>query len=143
MPGSVTVTQNSNFVGEARELLITLACVSDASAGTIPDQDLKGLTEWNLIEIQNINPAADHATTTYKVKIVDADGGTLFIHSGDRSIVASAKEYTGGHEHLGWYPRIDGTITVKFRNSDDDAAAGIGNSKALTIKLRFEKKGNS
>ena len=41
---------------------------------------------------------------------------------------------------IGWYPRIDGTITIKFRTSADDGAANVGNSKTLTLKLRFEKK---
>ena len=136
---SVTVTRASNFTGMVRELLISLACVSDDGAGTIPDQDIAGLTEWELKEVQNINPAAAHPTTAYKVKIEDSDAGVLLITT-DRSVVASKKEFTGGHEQLGWYPRIDGTITVKFRNSADDAAANVGNSKTVNIKLRFEKK---
>ena len=139
MAGTVTVTQTSNFTGLAREMMISLACVSDASAGTIPDQDLVGYDQWELKEVQNINPASAQPTTTYKIKIVDADAGEL-LKTTDRSVVASAKEFTGGHETLGWYPRVDGTITVKFRNSADDAAANVRNSKTVTVKLRFEKK---
>ncbi len=139
MAGSVTVSRASNFTGLVREILISFACTSDAAAGTIPDQDIVGLTEWELKEVQNINPASAQPSTTYKIKIVDADGGEL-LKTTDRSTTASAKEFTGGHETLGWYPRIDGTITVKFRNSADDAAANVGNSKTVTIKLRFEKK---
>jgi hypothetical protein len=136
---SVTVARASNFKGLAREILISLACVSDDGNGSIPDQDITGLEEWELKEVQNINPGSAQPTTTYKVKIVDADAGAMFL-SGDLSITASEKEFTGGHNTLGWYPRIDGTITVKFRNSADSAVANVGNSKTFTVKLRFEKK---
>jgi hypothetical protein len=136
---SVTVTRASNFKGLAREILISLACVSDDGAGTIPDQDIAGLDEWELKEVQSINPASAQPSTAYKIKIEDADAGVLLITT-DRSVVASAKEFVGGHETLGWYPRIDGTITVKFRTSADDGAGNLGNSKTVTLKLRFEKK---
>ena len=136
---SVTPTRVSNFAGLAKEVLISLACVSDDAAGTIPDEDIAGMQEWELKEVQNVNPAASQPTTAYKIKIEDSEAGVIFL-STDRSVVASAKEFTGGHETLGWYPRVDGTITVKFRNSADDAAADVGNSKTVTLRLRFEKK---
>lgn len=136
---SVTLTRTSNFKGEVREVLMTLACVSDDTDGSVPDQEIKGMTEWELKDMQNVNPAANQPTTAYKIKIVDDEAGIL-LRSTDRSIVASDKEFTGGHETLGYFPKIDGTITVKFRNSADDAAADVGNSKTFTVRLRFGKK---
>lgn len=139
MAGEVTKSRTSNFRGTAREVNIALACTSDAAAGTIPDTTIPLMNGFQLTEVHNLNPAAAYPTTTYRIKITDADGGVLLL-TGNRSVTASAKEFTGGHETLGWYPRITGTITVSFRNSADDGAANVGNSKTFTVTLVFIPK---
>lgn len=140
MAGTVTATRSSNFGGMAREAIVSLACTSDASAGTLPNTNINIGADWELKEIININPASAQPTTGYRIKITDPNGLRIFFSSTDRSTTASAVEAAGGHEELGWYPRIDGQITVSFRDSGDSAAADVGNSKTFTVKLRFEKK---
>jgi len=143
MAGTVTVTRTSNFGGMAREAIVSLACVSDSSAGTIPNQNINIGADWELREVININPASAQPTTGYRIKIVDPNGLKIFFSSTDRSTTASAVEANGGHEYIGWYPRIDGQITVSFRDTGDASAANVGNSKTFTVKLRFVKKQDS
>jgi len=138
MAGTVTETGRASNV--FNEIIVTLACTSDASAGTIPDTNLTGLEKYELKEVVNINPASAQPSTAYLIAIEDADGLRMFTSPTSRSVTASAAESTGGHETLGWYPRVDGTITVKFRTAADDGAADVGNSKTLTVRLRFERK---
>lgn len=140
MAGTVTQTRSSNYFGRVAECIVSLACVSDASAGTIPNETVNIGKDWELKEVININPAADQPTTAYRIKIVDTNGVKAYFSPTDRSITASAVESSGGHEHIGWYPRIDGAVTVSFRDSGDTGAANVGNSKSFTVKLRFEKK---
>ena len=66
----------------------------------------------------------------------------LFIGSARAVGASAAAESQGGYEYLGYYPAIDSEPTVSFIADDGDteAAADVGNSKELVVKLRFKKR---
>jgi hypothetical protein len=154
MPGTVSVSANTSpsiykkaYLGSER-VDVTLACVSDSSAGTVPDQalgssqGLSGLVNYNLIEVITNPDSVAPPTTAYRVKIVEASGRKIFIGSA-RAVGASAiSESQGGHEYLGYYPPIESALTVSIIADDGDteAAANVGNSKIFSVVLKFSIK---
>lgn len=130
MAGTVTVTKAPNFNGEVRERVFTLACVGDAAdGGSVPSETLKSLKGYRLTELQTTPGSGGVQPDEYTVEVTDADGGTLLLTS---SRSQTAKEYAGGHETLGYYPKIDGNIAI--------AVSDLGNSNETTLKLKFELK---
>ena len=127
MAGSVATTRSSNFKGKVNERYVSLACTADAADGSVPDTDLAGFEGWRLTEVQTIPGTGGVQPDAYTVTVSDADGGTLLLTS-NRS--QTAKEFVGGHETLGYYPKIEGNITV--------AVGDLGNSNETTVKLKFE-----
>ena len=150
---SVTVTTApSKYLvgfGGRNEIVVSLACVSDDAAGTVPSETLDstdglaGLVAYQLQEVITVPDSVAPPTTAYRVKIVDSvTGEKLFIGTA-RAVGASAiSETQGGYEHLGFYPPIDNAPTITLIQDDGatEAAADVGNSKELTIKLRFVKR---
>ena len=128
MAGTVTKTRASNFAGENREIVWTLDILSAADGSA--DTTIVGMKGWFLKEVQTVPDAgATQPDASYTGSITDADGGEL-LEIPARS--QTAKEYIGGHESLGYSPKIDGTITITM--------AGMGSANGTTMMLRFEKE---
>lgn len=146
MAGSVAVTyapsQYMIGAGGAKEVIVSLTCVSDAAAGTVPSQALTGLTAYVLSKILT-EPGASVPTTAYRVKIVGTTSGRKLFIGTARAVGASAiAQKEGGHEYSGEYPDIYEGITVSLIADDGatEAAVNMGNSKNLVVKLVFVKK---
>ena len=137
MAGTVVQTRTTNPGKVKFERIVTLTCVSDAAAGTIPDETLAGLSGLELKEIIT-TPGTAPPTTAYRVYVTSANAGRMFLGS-DRS-AAGAEERQSGHEDLGYYPAVDNTITVRVAATANTNAANVGNSKNLVITLRFAKR---
>jgi len=150
---SVTVTVSPSVYqvgyGGHNEVVVSLACLSDDADGSIPDQDLgsveslSGLKAYELNEVITVPDDTATPATAYRVKIVDSDGRKIFIGSARAVGVSAIAESQSGHEYLGYFPAVVGTLTVSFI-ADDGAtedAADVGNEKVLTVKLRFVKRG--
>ncbi len=139
MAGSVVQTRTTNPDKIKTERIITLACTSDASDGTIPDTTLAGLTSYALTEV--LTTPAGGATapeTAYRVQVVDANGAQIFLSGSARSLSAAERE--SGHNTLGYFPSVDNTLTAKIVATGSLAAANIGNSNVITVTLRFVKR---
>ena len=137
MAGTVVQTRTTNPGKVKIERIVTLTCVSDASDGTTPDTTMAGLAGYELREVIT-TPGTAPPTTAYRVYITSANSGRMFLGS-DRS-AAGAEERQSGHEDLGYYPAVDGTITLRVAATANTNAANIGNSKNLVITLRFAKR---
>ena len=127
MAGTVTVTESRDLDGESKDIMRTLACVADAADGSVPTTTIKGLNGLRLTELMTTPGTGGAAPSAYTVTVKDEDGGTL-LETSNRS--TTAKEYVGGHESLGYYPKIEGDITVEVSD--------LGNSNETTVKLKFE-----
>ena len=139
MAGSVVQTRTTNPDKVKTERIITLACTSDAAAGTIPDTTLPGLTNYVLGEVLTTpSGGATAPETAYRVQVVDANGAQIFLSGSARSLTAAERE--SGHSTLGYFPPVDGTLTAKIVATGSLAAANIGNSNIITVTLRFVKR---
>ena len=137
---SVTVTRESRDIGGvwAAEVLMTLACVSDDANGLIPNQNINAQHEYVITEVKPVPDAVTPVTSEFKIKIVGADGETIFLSS---SIAVDSKAPMSGANHLGWYPRLDATATLSIVDpADHTSTLSVGNAKKLGIVLRLEKK---
>ncbi len=140
MGGSVAFTRKNRIIGgiKNKEVLITLACISDSAAGgTIPDIDLEGLGEHALDEVQPIpDPGADDITAAFDFIIVDADGSEVY----DAAITVADKTRLDGPtgSPTSHPARMDDTMTVKFvQPGDHSTSQDVGSSKKIVMKLRF------
>lgn len=139
MAGSVTQTRTTNPDKVKTERIITLACTSDAAAGTIPDTTLAGLTNFVLGEVLTTPSGGGTAPSTqYRVQVVDANGAQLFLSGSARSLTVAERE--SGHATLGYFPPVDNALTAKIVATGSLAAANIGNSNVITVTLRFVKR---
>jgi hypothetical protein len=133
MAGTITETREKVITQgnekDPKEILVSLACVGDASAGTVPDATLTGLRGWRFTEMVTIPGAGAAAPDAYTVTLTDLTTGLVSFLSTERSV--STVEVMGGHEYNGAYPKIDGSFTVSVSN--------IGNENETTIRLKFEK----
>jgi len=128
MAGTVTTTRESDFNGPKPEVKWTLDILSDAAGAA--DTTIAGMKGWKLAEVQTVpDSGGTQPDADYTGSITDADGGEL-LEIPARS--QTAKEYIGGHETLGYSPRIDGTITITM--------AAMGNAKGTTMMIRFEQE---
>lgn len=129
MAGTVTQTNQYNLAdGKTRERVYTLECTGDAAdGGSVPNSTIAGMAGWRLTEIQTIPGSGGVQPDAYTVTVTDADSGQLVL-TPNRS--QTAKEYYGGHETIGYYPKIEGDLTV--------AISDLGNSNETTVKLKFE-----
>lgn len=136
---TVTRTTNANKVkGPPTEVMVSIAWVSDDTNGTVPDVTLAGLSQYTLVEVQPIPDATLPATTAFEILVRDANTAELFA-SGEVAVDSEAR--LGGHYSLGYFPCLDASGTVELvTHADHAVAANIGNSKQLTVNLRFEKK---
>jgi hypothetical protein len=129
MAGSVVTTRTSNAKGKSFDVIYTLLCTGDSGdGGSVPAETIKRLEGYRLTELQTVPGAGAAQPDAYDVTISDADSGTLLSATGRSQ---TAKEFVGGHETLGYYPKIDGTISI--------AVTDLGNSNEATLKLKFEK----
>ncbi len=126
-----TVTASSAYIladGKTRERVYTLACVGDAAdGGSVPVATISGMAGWRLTELQTKPGSGGAQPDAYTVAIADSDSGALLTTSARSQ---TAKEFVGGHESLGYYPKIEGDITVTL--------TALGNSNTTTVKLKFE-----
>jgi len=146
---TVTVSPHIQMVGHGGvgEVLISLACLSDDTDGSIPDQDLgatqnlAGLKAYTLTEIITDPDATAYPTTAYRVKVIEKATSRRLFRGSARS-AAGVSQAQSAHEDLGYFPSVDNTLTVKFLADDGDteAAADVGNEKIVTVKLRFTKR---
>ena len=129
MAGSVVQTNAYNLAdGKTRERVYTLACVGDsADGGSVPAATISGMAAWRLTEVQTIPGSGGVQPDAYTVTVADSDSGTLLLTT-NRS--QTDKEFVGGHETLGYYPKIEGDITV--------TVSDLVNSNETTVKLKFE-----
>lgn len=140
MAGTITPVRSSNFNGTAREVILTLTCLSDAAAGTIPDYVFRGMQEFVLVQLKPTPHATTPITAAFEAIMVDADGSEVFesgeIATTDTDIIGGNAGHPAGH-----YPRMDSVMTLKFvTHADHTVAANVGNSKIITLQARFEKK---
>ena len=137
----VTPTVEVKDIGSAKkaEKVISLACLSDDATGLIPNQILTGLQDYVLTVVTPIPDGTVPVTSAFEIKIVDADGTTVFLSA---SIAVDSKTPLGGQNTLGWYPRFDNaTYTLSIVDPADHVSTlSVGNAKKLKIVLRFEKK---
>jgi len=141
MPGTVAIRRVPRDINKVREaeLVITFTCVSDSSAGTLPDTTLQGLGEFNLVYIQPV-PGATPATGTFSVIIDDADGAEIF--DSDEFEVGDTRPVSGeSGSPTGNKPSLTDEMTLKVANPiNHQAQANIGNSKQLVIIMGLKKK---
>jgi hypothetical protein len=151
MAGSVVVSVAPSALlcgyGGVKEILVSLTCLSDSSDGSIPDQslgsdeDLGGLIAYDFEEIiTEPGAGASAPETAYRVKLIDTLTSRRLFRGLGRSLTNA--ESQSGHEDLGYFPPIDGPITVTFLADDGDteAAADIGNENTIVVRLRFVKR---
>lgn len=126
---SVTPTRTSRDIDgiRSKEVTISLALVSDDTNGLVPSQALTGLGDYVLTEAKPIPDAVAPFTAAFEVLIEDVNGADLF-RSG--SIAVDSYAPIGGHEYLGYYPRIDASATFKLVDpADHTSTINVGNSK--------------
>lgn len=138
---SVTVTRISRDIGGIRkkEVVLTLACVSDDTNGTIPEQALLGLSEYVIKTIRPI-PSGTPVTSTFEIRIEDANDKALFLSG---TIAVDNSDVIGGHagSTAGDYPRMDAASAFKIVDpSDHSTIHDVGNSKQLSVIIELEKK---
>lgn len=139
---SITPTRTTQDIDSnlRAEVILSIACVSDDTTGLIPDMNLTGLGDYVLTQIQPIPDAVAPATSAFEIRIADVNDGRLFLSG---SIAVDSKEIIGGHQgsNDGNYPRLDEAATLEFVDPADHVSTiSIGNSKEMTIILRFEKR---
>lgn len=133
-----TAEQTRSWKGGKSERLVQVVYTSDASDGSVPNESVPGLSDFALEEvITTPSSGATAPTTTYRVKLVSATGGTVFL-GGDRAL--DSEERQGGYEYNGKTPSIIDTLTLSLTAADGSAAANIGNSNIVTIGLIFKRK---
>ena len=142
MAGSVAIARvprDINGVREA-ELVITFTCVTDSSAGTLPDTELQGLGGYILTELQPI-PGETPITGVPSIIIDDANGAEVF--DSDQIPVDYDQPISGSSgSPAGHYPRMNDVMTMKWVNPVNHAASmNMGNSKQLTVVMRLEQQG--
>jgi hypothetical protein len=123
-----------------KEIVLSVACVSDDTNGTVPDRDLNGFGDYVVTELKPVPDAVAPPTLAFSAILVDADGAEVF-DSGD--IAPGATDPIGGHagHPSGLFPRMDESMTFKLVSTANHAvAANLGNSKEIVFKLRLELK---
>ena len=143
MAGStITPTRVSRDIGGVRkkEVVISIACLSDDTNGTVPNLTLTGLKDYVLTELKPIPHGTAPATSAFAVIILDENSSEIF-DSG--SIAVDSSDVIGAHtgSPSGGYPRMDATATLKIVDPANHAnAMDIGNEKQVTLIARFEMK---
>ena len=135
---TVTVSPHIQMVGHGGvgEVLISLACLSDDTDGSIPDQDLgatqnlAGLKAYTLTEIITDPDATAYPTTAYRVKVIEKATSRRLFRGSARS-AAGVSQAQSAHEVKSATPRTA---------LPTEAAADVGNEKIVTVKLRFTKR---
>lgn len=128
MAGTVTKTRATNMRGEMRQIRYKLAVVGDASAGTVPNTTISDVKGYYLEEVLTYPGAGGAAPSAYTVDVQDVGRNNLaIIDLAARSTTATEAEI--GSVTLGYYPKIEGNLTVIVGN--------VGNSKTTTIELLF------
>ena len=76
MAGSVTQTRSTNIhkIKSSRptEVIVTLACVGDASDGSVPAESVSGLSGYRLTELTTLPGAAAAQPDAYPVTVSDS-----------------------------------------------------------------------
>jgi len=143
MAGALTTpTRTTQDIGQIMkaEIKISLACVSDSATGLVPDQALTGLDGYVLTQVQPVPDAVAPFTSAFEIKIIDANTARLYLSG---SVAVDSYEILGGQtgSNDGNYPRMDEASTFKIVDPADSVSTlSVGNSKEITIILRFERQ---
>ena len=139
MAGSVSIARVPRDKGVLREAFITLTltCVTDSSAGTLPDTTLGNLGGYKLVEVQPI-PGATPITTVFALVMDDADGAEVF-DSGQVELTDNQPISGEGGSPASHYPRLSEGMVLRWVDPTDHSTdADMDNSKNLTLVLRLE-----
>lgn len=138
---SVTQTRSSNsgrVKGPPTQVIVEMACVSDSANGLVPTEPMDGLRDFVLIHILPILSATVPFTSPFEIRIDDSAGNPVY-KSG--SIAVDRADPVAGTDASGGYARMDAANTFKIVDPSDHASTlSVGNSKASTFRLRFERR---
>lgn len=123
-----------------KEIILSVACVSDDTNGTVPDRALNGFGDYVVTEFKPVPDALAPPTAAFSAILVDSDGAEVF--DSDNIAVGSTTPIGGHAGHpSGLFPRMDESMTFKLVTTANHAvAADIGNSKEIIFKIRLESK---
>ena len=142
MAGSVAIARVPRDINKVREaeIVLTLTCVTDSSAGTLPDTVLAGLGGYLLTEMQPI-PGRTPITGIPSIIIDDANGAEIF--DSDQIPVDYDQPISGlSGSPAGHYPRMNDVMTLKWVDPNDHATSkNMGDSKDFTLIMRFAQQG--